>query len=132
MNKNTQLPTDLYINQNKNCAEAVYLTSCDRYNLPASTDTLKFAGIFGGGIGTERLCGAVAGALAIIAQKYSDGNARTSTEMKDRSAAFIKDFMEAYNDSDLCKDIKPGSFKEGVRCLSVVEKALEILDKHME
>jgi len=125
------LAKKLFIDQNKNCAEAVYIAACDKYSLPLSDDALKFAGVFGGGIGTERLCGAAAGALAAIALKYSDGNARTSKEMKDRSTAFIKEFMQVYEGSDLCKDIKPIHFKEGLRCLSVVEKTLEILEKHI-
>ena len=127
-----ELAKELFIDQNKNCAEAVYLAACERYDLPKSQDALKVAGIFGGGIGTERLCGAVAGAVAAIALKYSDGNARTSTEMKDRSVAFMKEFLAHYEGTDLCKDIKPIHFKEGVRCLSVVEETLDILDKHME
>jgi len=127
-----ELAKNLFIDQNKNCAEAVYLATCEKYGLPVSDDALKVAGVFGGGIGTERLCGAAAGAVAAIALKYSSGNARTSTEMKDRSVAFMKEFMEMYDGSDLCKDIKPTHFKEGVRCLSVVEAALDILEKYME
>jgi len=128
-----ELAKDLFIDKNRNCAEAVYMAACERYGLPDCENTLKAIGVFGGGIGTERLCGAVAGAVAAIAVKYSDGNmARTSTEMKDRSVAFMNDFMASYDNSDLCKDIKPVHFKEGVRCLSVVETAMDILDKHME
>jgi len=122
---------ELFIDQNKNCAEAVYIAACEKFALPLSDDALKFAGVFGGGIGTERICGAAVGALAAISLKYSDGNARTSNEMKDRSVAFIKEFMELYDGSDLCKDIKPVHFKEGVRCLSVVEATLDILEKHI-
>jgi len=125
------LAKTLFIDQNKNCAEAVYIAACEKFVLPLSEDALKFAGVFGGGIGTERICGAAAGALAAIALKYNSGNARTSTEMKDRSAAFIKEFMQMYDGSDLCKDIKPVHFKEGVRCLSVVEATLEMLEKHI-
>ena len=127
-----QQAKELFIDQNKNCAEAVYIAACEHYGLPMHDDTLKIAGVFGGGIGTERICGAVAGAVAAIAVKHSSGNARTSAEMKERSVAFMNEFMAMYEGSDLCKDIKPLHFKEGVRCLSVVEAALDILEKHME
>jgi len=105
---------------------------CEHYGLEYSEDTLKAVGVFGGGIGgTERLCGAAAGAVCAIALKYSSGVARTSTEMKDRSAAFIKDFMGLYG-SDLCNIIKPLHFKDDVRCLSVIDDTCELIEKYME
>ncbi|MCL2565822.1 MAG: C-GCAxxG-C-C family protein [Defluviitaleaceae bacterium] len=105
---------------------------CEHYGIEYSKDTLKAIGVFGGGIGgTERLCGAAAGAVCAIALKYSDGAAKTSIEMRDRSAAFMKDFMALYG-SDLCNVIKPLHFKDGVRCLSVVETACDLIKKHME
>lgn len=88
--------------------------------------------MFGGGIGgTERLCGVAAGAIFVIALKYSDGMARNSAEMKERSAAYMKDFIEHYS-GDLCKDIKPVHFKGDTRCLAVVLEGFDMLEKHMK
>lgn len=122
--------SDYFLNKDKNCAEAVFLAANDIYNLGTSDDAVKSIGVFGGGIGIGRLCGAAAGAVTAIGLRYSKGHAHGSSEMMEKASAFITDFTEFFK-SDLCKDIKPVYRKDDVRCLEVVKKAAELLEKYM-
>ena len=125
-----EIAREFFLTQNKSCSEAVFLTACKTFNLNAGEETIKAVGAFSGGCGCERICGAAAGALCAIGIKYNTGEAHDSLEMRGKCAAFLKEFMAFYG-SDLCKVIKPLHRKENVRCLSVVEATLDILEKYM-
>ena len=124
------LAREFFVTQNKSCSEAVFLTACKTYGFSHGEDTLKAVGAFSGGVGCERICGAAAGAVCILGLKYNTGEAHSSLLMREKCAAFLKEFMNYYG-SDLCKVIKPLHRKADVRCLSVVEVTLDILDKYM-
>ena len=129
MDKN--LAGDIFLIKKRNCAETLIMAACDYYGLALNDDLVKAVGVFGGGIGsTGRLCGAVAGAVCAIGLKHNTGKARESTEMRDRAASFMRDFIREYG-SDLCEDLKPHHLIDGVQCLSIVEGACDILKKHM-
>ena len=122
---------DLFLNKNKNCAEAVFLGAAEIYNLNAHEDALKAVGVFGGGIGgSERLCGAAAGAVCALGLKYIANDAHSSPQMREKCADFMNEFIDFYG-SDLCAVLKPLYRKSDVRCLSVVEKTIDILAKYM-
>lgn len=104
---------------------------CEDEGITVSLDVLKAAGVFGGGIGgVERICGVAAAGAMAIGLKYSTGTAKESAELRERSAAFIKEFIEVYG-SDLCKDLKPLHFKEGCRCVALVEDGCDMVKKHL-
>lgn len=107
---------------------------CEEYGIGCGKDALKAVGVFGGGIGgTGRLCGAAAAAVSAIGLKYNDDAvAKNNPEQRERSAAYIKDFLALGNSgSDLCKDLRPLYFKEETRCLDLVEEAYNLLKKHL-
>jgi len=125
-----ELVRELFVTQNKSCSEAVFLAAVEIFGLSAGEGTLKAVGAFSGGICSERLCGAAAGAVCAIGLKYNTGSAHSSPEMREKCAAFMKEFIGFYG-SDLCTVLKPLYRKSDVRCLSIVEQTISILEKYM-
>ena len=67
---------------------------------------------------------------AYSAQQISQ-RAHEDPALKDRCAEFVALFAATMGDTD-CSVVKPQYFKDGQRCLAVVEKAAELMLAYMK
>jgi len=117
-----------YFDGNYNCAESVLRAGNDYYGLDLHDRDMKLVGAYGAGIQTGNTCGALLGAAAILSMKYIEAKAHESADIKPVVTQLMDAFKAEYN-SHLCCDVKPQSFKEGVRCLAAVELTCDLLEK---
>jgi len=128
------------------CSQSILSTYCDSLGLDKET-ALKLAEAFGGGIGGLGMtCGAVSGAIMIIALQHGR-TAPDDEDAKQNTRALIRDFIskfEARNNSSVCNTLvgydistpigKRAAEQQGVfdtRCPNFVKDAAEILEEMM-
>lgn len=116
-----------YGEQNRNCAESVFLAANEALGLGLRDEDAKLIAGFGGGIGCGSLCGALAGAVAILGRTMVGDKAHTAAGFREACAALKKDF-EARLGSILCSEIKPKNFNDKDRCLATVLVASDVLE----
>ena len=116
-----------YGEQNRNCAESVFLAANEALGLGLRDEDAKLIAGFGGGIGCGSLCGALAGAVAILGRAMVEDKAHTAAGFREACAALKKDF-EARLGSILCSEIKPKNFNDKDRCLATVLVASDVLE----
>lgn len=118
MSKNVE---ELFLKQDKNCAEAVMIGVCDEMNIDIDENTVKALSAFGGGCAVGSFCGAAAAGVGVLGIIYNTGNAHKSPDLKKATAMFVNDFTEMFG-STMCSELTPKYKKEDVRCLEIVEK----------
>ena len=124
---------DVYLAEGRNCAETLYraaLRSRGRAASPA--ECLAMLG-FGGGFSVGSVCGAIVGGVAALGCLLGgDGVEETTVERcKDAVAEFYALCNEAFDAVD-CEDIKPVWREEETRCLRVVNRTAELLEKVLQ
>ena len=120
-----------YFDGNYNCAESVLRAANDYYHLDLHDRDMKLVGAYGAGIQTGSTCGALLGAAAVLSMLYIKEKAHESDDIKPVVTRLSEKFMQEYH-SYLCSDVKPQSFKEGVRCLAAVNMTCDLLEKTIE
>lgn len=94
-------------NNGHNCSQAIFVSHCTQFGLPADV-AAKLALGFGGGVGRQgKICGCASGAILLLGLKYGQGS--TSDVQKrnhcyDVVKAFCQRFAEVNGALD-CKDI---------------------------
>lgn len=130
--KETELARKYY-EEGYSCAEAVWLALAN--DLPANERNLglKLSGGFGGGVSTQGLCGALAGAVLGLGLYLGRemGGPRPDA-LRAATKELVESFNAKYNSSE-CRDIKPDGPDYRVKCAEYVvfcvEEALRILDE---
>ena len=100
-------------NSGFNCAQAVFTTYTDLFEIDAKTSN-AIACAFGGGIAQNQLmCGAVSGALMIIGCKYFDEKDHIGSKniVYRKAQEFIKSFQEKHG-SITCLELIGFDFKD--------------------
>ena len=112
----------------KNCAEILLLAANEKYNLGIDDRFVKAVCPFGGGLQSEKTCGALLGALAAIGIKYAENKPCTNDKMKDLTKKFVEEFEKEFGATD-CKSIKEHhrSITEG--CNPVKIRAAEAFER---
>jgi C_GCAxxG_C_C family probable redox protein len=89
-----------------NCSQSVAAVYADDLGLK-STDALRMAAAFGGGIGRSgQTCGAVTGALMVLGMKY--GMTEADAQAKERMYVIAQDFLRQFaqrHGTLLCRDL---------------------------
>ena len=117
-----------YIEQGMNCAEAMLLGANDEYGLGLSPESAKLIGGFGGGISSGNVCGALAGAVAVIGQMLIKQDAHKTEGFGDECQKLAEAF-EARLGSTSCAVLSARNKREDEsRCLITVDAACEVLD----
>ena len=120
-----------YTELDYNCAESISRGANEYYGLGLSEEALRLLGGFGGGCCSGRLCGACAGGVAVISEKYILTRAHQEEAARDH----VRDFMEAFIEvlgSDLCTELKERYWDdegEAARCIRTVEMAADLLEQ---
>ncbi len=114
-----------------NCAQAVACVFADKTGM--SEDVLfKLTEAFGGGMGgTQGVCGAVSGMVAIAGVVKSFGAEKIPETNKAQSYAFARELMAEFENkvgSNICRDIKGDHL---CSCDGCIEEAVKILEKKL-
>lgn len=121
-----------YLNGDYNCAESVLLAANEAYGFGLDAENcLKLVSAFGGGMGSGRLCGAIAGAMAALGFAAVTGRAHGTEGFKELCADTAAQ-LEAALGAESCAKVKPVYFKEGTRCLETVRIACGVLEKQLD
>jgi len=120
-----------YFFEDMNCAETILCAANDEYGLGLDATGLKTMAGFGGGMGVETTCGALAGAIAAISVRFTKTKAHENPEVKELCKGFLKGFIDRYGSMD-CAPLKDHYRNEQFRCLPVIEMAASELEKVMK
>ena len=127
LNKMKERAYYYFVEQNMNCAESVFLSANDAYEMGLDPKMAKMIGGFGGGIGCGNVCGALAGCVAVIGQQLIEVDAHKTEGFKEDCAKLVSMFEQKLGSSS-CEKLTPIYKKEdGTRCIAVVHAACEVL-----
>lgn len=112
----------------KNCAEILLLSANEKYELGLDDRFIKAVCPFGGGLQSERTCGALLGALSAIGIMFADNRPCTNDKMKNLSKEFTEEFEKEFGAID-CKYIKQHHRSETEGCNLVKIRTAEVFEK---
>lgn len=110
-----------------NCAETILSGANQVYNLGLSRDCLRLAAAFGGGMGTENVCGVLTASLMVLGYLFVPERAHKSPEIKEISKKLFDLYTKKLGDF-ICKPLKDKYRTEEKKCYEVVLMGAEILD----
>ncbi len=136
-----------YFKSGYNCAQSVFVTYCEQFNIDKKT-ALKLSSSFGGGMGRLReVCGAVSSMFAILGLKkgYTDNNNDT---LKAEHYALIQKAAEEFKKEHktiICRELlnldeqksnptpskRTEEYYKSRPCEDFIETACEIIDKYI-
>jgi len=111
----------------KNCAEILLLSANEKYELGLDNRFIKAVCPFGGGLQSEKTCGALLGALSAIGIMYAEDRPCTNEKMKDLTKKLVEEFEKKFGAID-CKYIKEHYRSETEGCGPVKIGAAEIFE----
>jgi len=80
----------------KNCAEILLMAANDQYKLGLDDRFYKAVCPFGGGIQSEKTCGALLGAIAAIGVMYTEERPTTNEVMKEKTKKMLEEFEKEF------------------------------------
>lgn len=119
---------EYFLEKDYNCAESLFLAANDYYKLGMTAEDSKLISAFGAGMGCERTCGALAGAMAIFGKMKVEGRAHVTSGYRELCAELTHAFEEKLGSTE-CSELKPRYRREDVRCLQTVELAADVLEE---
>lgn len=117
---------DYFLMKDYNCAESIVLAASDAYGLGITPESVRLLSGFGGGMGAKRLCGALAGCIAVLGWMTVETRAHAMPGFGPLCSALTQRFIDKMG-SDQCSELTPRFRKEGVRCVQAVEEAADLL-----
>ena len=115
---------------NLNCCERILRGANIAYGLGMREEDMRVSAPFGGGMGIGSTCGAVVGALMVLAMKYA-GAAEKVTPLKEEIVVpFLERVREGLGGLD-CAFLKPRMAQEG-DCTPTVLAVARILDEAIQ
>lgn len=111
-----------------NCAEILLNSSNDYYKMDIDPKFLKAIIPFGGGIYSERTCGALTGAIAALGIMYGEDKPTTNEKLKEITLKWLEVFEKEFGSLD-CKDIKAIHRDEVTGCRPVIVRAAEMFEE---
>ncbi len=118
-----------YPKNDLNCAETIFYGANQVYDgLGLSKNCLRLSAAFGGGMGTENVCGAVTASLMVLSFLFVNEHAHQSPEIKDLCKELFESYTKELGDFN-CKPLKDKYQTEEKKCYDVILKGAEILDE---
>lgn len=118
-----------YVEDELNCAQAIFLGASEVYKLGYTVETSRFIKGFGGGMGCGEACGAVTGGVAILSELMLKNGDVCSMDLKEATAHFIAKFSEVTG-TIKCADLVATYRESRPRgCWRTVEIACEALEQ---
>lgn len=122
---------DYFVTRDYNCAESILRAADDEYGLGLREQDFKLVSAFGGGLGCEKTCGALCGALAAIGCLKVTDRAHATENFKELCGGFVQKFEADLGSID-CDVLKLKYRDEETRCLKTVELAADALDEYLK
>lgn len=119
-----------YTDNDCNCAEAMLLAANEAYALGLPDGAHKLVSAFGGGMGCERACGAVCGALAALGYLRTNGRAHATQGFHELCAGFVAK-VEAECGSIECSALMARYRTAETRCLGTVLAVADVLSAYL-
>jgi C_GCAxxG_C_C family probable redox protein len=111
-----------------NCAETMLGAANEAFELGLDERALKVACPFGGGMGVERACGALTGALMALGVRFAVDRIHRDPRMTAIRDEFVTAFTERFGSTE-CAFIRERFEDPENGCLAIVTGAAEILDR---
>lgn len=111
-----------------NCAEILLLSANEKYNLELDDRFIKAICPFGGGLQSEKTCGALLGSLAAVGIMYAEDRPCTNDNMKNITKKLVEQFEEEFGAID-CQNIKEHHRSETEGCNPVKIRAAEVFER---
>ena len=119
----------LYLDQGKNCAEAIVAAANETYHMDLSEDALGLITGFGTGMGCKSTCGALAASISVLGKLYAQ------TMEKESFQALETEFVSAFQKrlgSLNCEQIAAVyKHEDERRCSEAVAIASELLEEFL-
>ncbi len=112
----------------KNCAEILLLSANEKHDLGLDDRFVKAVCPFGGGLQSEKTCGALLGALAAVGIMYSEDKPSTNDKMKEISKQLVEEFEKEFGNTD-CSYIKEHHRSETEGCNPVKIRTAEVFER---
>lgn len=112
----------------KNCAEILLMAANEQYNLGLDDRFYKAVCPLGGGIQSEKTCGALLGALSAIGIMYTEDRPTTNDKMKEKTKQFLAEFEKEFGSLD-CVTIKVHHRSETEGCSQVKIRTAEVFER---
>ena len=120
---------ELYINKKYNCCRTVMSILSKKLNVDLSEDMQKLCSFYGGGIGRSGcVCGALIGALNIVALKYGELSDDPKNNAYKLANQIHSEFVKA-NESTCCKVSRGDFSKPGKNCKEIIKSAILIAEE---
>ncbi|WP_432402028.1 C-GCAxxG-C-C family (seleno)protein [Wukongibacter sp. M2B1] len=111
-----------------NCAEKILYGANETYDLGLSSDALKLAAGFGGGMAVEEACGAITAAVMVLSKLFVEDTAHKSNKIKNLTTELLYSY-ETKMGSIICKPLKKNHRSLFKGCDKVIITAAECLDE---
>ncbi|MFW6292381.1 MAG: C-GCAxxG-C-C family protein [Spirochaetota bacterium] len=122
---------DYMLRNDYNCAETMLVGANEAYAIGLDTKALHAASAFGGGMGRERACGALTGALMALGCMRSSDWAHKDARLGELRDDFVRRFESTFGSLD-CAVIKQTHRSETRGCQAVVEIAASLVEEVLE
>lgn len=126
-----QLAVQYYLEEKLSCAQSIFLAANDVYHLGLTREDAKLVSAFAGGCGCGNICGALAGALAVLGKIMLTGQEPYTLQLKEASTRLVEAFEKECG-STLCSTLTPKYKNEEMRCAQVVGIMADILQMEIE
>lgn len=118
-----------YYRRGYNCAEALMLAMNEEYQLGLPEESVRLVSGFGGGMGSEKACGALTGALAALGALLREQRGRDKAAFSQACGAWVATFIRDLG-SDECARLKALYRRDDVGCLPTVERAADSFERY--
>jgi C_GCAxxG_C_C family probable redox protein len=122
---------DYMLRNDYNCSETMLVAANEAYGLGLDERALHVASPFGGGMGRERACGALTGALMALGAMRSRDWSHRDDRLGELRDEFVRRFEERFGSLD-CAEIKKTHRSETRGCQAVVEIAAGLLQEILD
>ena len=118
-----------YKEENYNCAETLLHAANEYYDLGLDEEAMKMMAVFGGGMFTGHVCGALVGAQAALSLMVTESKAHEHLDVvRPAAQRLVRNFNQAYGAVD-CKDIKGRYHTKEEKCWPTVRQACVVLEQ---
>jgi len=113
-----------------NCAEALLMAANEEFKLGLDERIIKAVCPFGGGIQSEKTCGALLGSVAALGVMYTEDRPASNDKMKEITKRLVEEFEKEFGSLD-CATIKAHHRSETEGCRPVRIRAAEVFERVM-
>lgn len=111
-----------------NCAEILLMAANEEHNLGLDDRFIKAVCPFGGGIQSEKTCGALLGSIAALGVMYAEEKPTTNDKMKEMTKKMVEEFEKEFGFLD-CANIKAHHRSETEGCNPVKLRTAEVFER---